>query len=275
MRLHLSQPAVSAQLNRLRDMFRDPLLIPGRRGMTPTAKALELIIPLSEALEKIRDTVQSHDVFDPATDALTVTLACTDYIQVAVVMPLIQQLQTLAPGVRVAVRHFAPNLLEQQLIMGEVDAVIATPGIGQKPLSVQHLFYEKYVLIGRAGHPELTETLTLDDFCRLKHIIVSPDGGGFTTPIDTFLAASGLQREVVVSAASFLFLPGMVSMSDLVALVPARLIQTSMHQLTVVELPWINERFDVSLMWHTRSQSHAGNRWLRELIIRLNAEPGA
>ena len=36
-RLHLSQPAVSAQLSRLRDAFDDPLLIPAQRGMTPTA----------------------------------------------------------------------------------------------------------------------------------------------------------------------------------------------------------------------------------------------
>jgi hypothetical protein len=39
-RLHLSQPAVSAQLSRLRDAFDDPLLIPAQRGMTPTAKAI-------------------------------------------------------------------------------------------------------------------------------------------------------------------------------------------------------------------------------------------
>jgi len=31
-RLHLSQPAVSAQLSRLRDMFDDPLLIPAQRA---------------------------------------------------------------------------------------------------------------------------------------------------------------------------------------------------------------------------------------------------
>src|SRR4051812_7811207 len=49
-RLHLSQPAVSAQLGRLRDLFGDPLLIPAQRGMTPTAKADELLAPLRDAL---------------------------------------------------------------------------------------------------------------------------------------------------------------------------------------------------------------------------------
>lgn len=41
-RLHLSQPAVSLQLARLREFFADPLLLPGPRGMRPTARAEEL-----------------------------------------------------------------------------------------------------------------------------------------------------------------------------------------------------------------------------------------
>ncbi len=45
-RLHLSQPAVSTQLNRLRKVFDDLLLIPAQRGMTPTVKAIELLDPL-------------------------------------------------------------------------------------------------------------------------------------------------------------------------------------------------------------------------------------
>lgn len=103
-RLHLSQPAVSAQLNRLRDLFDDPLLIPARRGMTPTAKALELIIPVRESLEKLRHTLQSHKDFHPERAKLTVAISCTDYTQAAIVMPLVLALREQAPGVRIAVR---------------------------------------------------------------------------------------------------------------------------------------------------------------------------
>jgi DNA-binding transcriptional LysR family regulator len=59
-RLHLSQPAVSAQLSRLRDLFDDPLLIPAQRGMTPSAKAVELLDPLRQALDQVRAAVLSH-----------------------------------------------------------------------------------------------------------------------------------------------------------------------------------------------------------------------
>lgn len=36
-RLNLSQPSVSVQLARLREVFNDPLLVPAQRGMRPTA----------------------------------------------------------------------------------------------------------------------------------------------------------------------------------------------------------------------------------------------
>lgn len=178
-RLCLSQPAVSAQLNRLRGMFNDPLLIPGRRGMTPTPKALELMATLGGALAKIRDTLQSHEDFDPLHDSLTVSLACTDYVQAAVIMPLIVTLQEIAPGVRIAVRNYDPHQLAHQLSSGDVDAAIATPDPAQAQLRTQHLYDESYVLIGRPQHPELNDQLTMEAFAKLEHIIVSPSGGRF------------------------------------------------------------------------------------------------
>ncbi|MEE7547232.1 LysR family transcriptional regulator, partial [Xanthomonas sp. Kuri4-1] len=38
-RLHLSQPSVSIHLGKLREALGDPLLLPGPRGMRPTARA--------------------------------------------------------------------------------------------------------------------------------------------------------------------------------------------------------------------------------------------
>src|SRR5687768_6317895 len=97
-RLHLSQPAVSAQLSRLRELFDDPLLIPMQRGMTPTAKALELLDPLRLALDQVRATLVEHRHFDPRKASLTVAIACTDYLQTVVVQPLAVALRKWAPG---------------------------------------------------------------------------------------------------------------------------------------------------------------------------------
>ena len=52
-RLNLSQPSVSVQLAKLREVFKDPLLVPAQRGMRPTARADELREPLRDALESL------------------------------------------------------------------------------------------------------------------------------------------------------------------------------------------------------------------------------
>ncbi|HSX63500.1 MAG TPA: LysR family transcriptional regulator, partial [Pseudoxanthomonas sp.] len=56
-RLHFSQPSVSVHLAKLRDIFGDPLLLPGPRGMRPTARAETLREPLRLALEALEHAV--------------------------------------------------------------------------------------------------------------------------------------------------------------------------------------------------------------------------
>ena len=126
-RLHLSQPAVSAQLSRLRQVFEDSLLIPVQRGMTPTAKALELLDPLRQALDQVRATVAVHRNFDPANAKLTLAIACTDYLQAAVVQPLIAHLRRKAPAVRVSMLNLDLAVLDAQMARGDVDLALMTP----------------------------------------------------------------------------------------------------------------------------------------------------
>lgn len=271
-RLHLSQPAVSAQLNRLRHEFDDPLLIPAQRGMTPTAKAIELIDPLRQSLDQVRATVALHRSFDPAKAKLTFSIACTDYLQAAVVKPLLVKLRAQAPGVRVAICNLNLPQLEQQMARGDVDLALITPEAGPSSLRARHLFNERYVLIGRRKHPRLRAGITVAEFAQLEHVIVSLDGGGFVTPVDSTLAALGHRRNAVLSAASFLFVPEIVSSSDFVALVPERLVRDQVDKLKVVDCPFPVEGFAVGMVWHERVHGHSGQRWIREEIVSLIAD---
>jgi DNA-binding transcriptional LysR family regulator len=271
-RLHLSQPAVSAQLNRLRELFDDPLLIPVQRGMTPTAKALELLDPLRHALDQVRATLVEHRRFDPLEARLTVTIACTDYLQTTVVQPLAVALRKRAPGVRIALRHLDPPRLEAQMAAGEVDLALMTPEQGPASLRSRHLFDERYVLIGRRRHPGLRRGLSVEQFARLDQVVVSLRGGDFTTPVDDGLAALGCRRNVALSAASFLFVPEIVARSDFVALVPERLVRDRREAFKVVECPFPVPGFAVAMLWHERDHGHSGQRWVRELVVELAGE---
>lgn len=270
-RLHLSQPAVSAQLSRLRDMFDDPLLIPAQRGMTPTAKALDLLDPLRRSLDQVRTTVSRHSDFAPAQATLTTVIACTDYLQAALVQPLVLQLRKRAPGVRLALRSLDLPQLDAQMARGEVDLALMTPGVAAPSLRTRHLFDERYVLIGRRGHPKLRRSITVAEFAQLEHVIVSLRGGDFVTPVDDTLAAQGYKRNVVLSTSSFLFLPEIVSQSDFVALVPQRLVRDRASQLRIVECPFPVDGFEVGMVWHERNHSHPGQRWVREELAAVSS----
>ncbi len=154
---------------------------------------------------------------------------------------------------------------------GEIDLAIASKDTSNPHLHAKHLFEESYVLIGRKGHDKLRDGLTEEEFSGLEQLIVSPSGGGFSTPVDAALGASGRHRTVVASAASFLLVPDIVAASDLVALVPRRLLKARMPALDVIDVPWLNERFQIELLWHERTQGHPGHEWIRKLIPQLLA----
>jgi len=103
-----------------------------------------------------------------------------------------------------------------------------------------------------------------------RNFLASHDRG-WPGSMGDFLRMEGCQRRVAASAASFLVVPGMVGSSDLVAVVPRRLLRTAGPSLDVMEVPWLSESFEVALIWHERSQGHQGHRWIRELVHDLTA----
>lgn len=264
-RLHLSQPAVSTQLSRLREMFNDPLLIPAHRGMIPTAKALELLSPLRLSLDQVRDTLTTHQHFDPTQAELTVTIACTDYLQAVSGLSIIKELRKQAPGIRVALRNLEPPRLEAQMACGEVDLALMTPDEAPPALRTRQLYEEVYVLVGHRDHPHIREGMTIEDYVQLEHVVVSLSGGSFSTLVDQTLQTLGYTRNVVLSVASFLFIPEIIAQSHLVALVPRRLVagRTDLKQVTP---PAISLGFSVGMVWHERNHGHSAHRWVREQI---------
>src|SRR4051794_3751380 len=78
-RLNFSQPSISVHLSKLRDIFGDPLLLPGPRGMRPTARAEQLREPLRLALEALDSAVSPASPFDPREANQTWRVAASDY----------------------------------------------------------------------------------------------------------------------------------------------------------------------------------------------------
>ncbi|BCD84044.1 transcriptional regulator [Pseudomonas solani] len=266
-RLNFSQPSVSVHLAKLREIFDDPLLLPGPRGMRPTARAEELREPLRQALESLERAVAPASPFDPAQARDTWRVAATDYGESAILLPALAGLRTAAPATRIAVVEMVPSRIAKQAELGDIDLAFHT--VEGSPLNLRRrtLFAERYVLAGRAGHPRLKRRPTLKQFCTLDQVIVSPDGGGFSGVTDAALAEHGLERRVVLSVPHFLFLRSVLESTDLVAMLPERLVGNS-GTLQVVDAPLEVPGYEMAMLWHERSHRDPAHQWLREQIVK-------
>jgi len=274
-RLHISQPALSSQLARLRDFFGDKLLVPAQRGMIPTARALELEAPLRHALDEVRRVAAASTSFEPDRAELTMTVAASDYVQAAVLVDVALRLRGAAPKLRLAIRQIDGAAIGGQMERGEVDLAFMTAETAPAYLRHKLLFEEHYVAIARRNHPRVRGDLSLDAFLAEEHVVVSPRGGSFSTAIDVALADAGASRRVVLSAASFLFVPKIVEQSDLLALIPARLADHCSERLAIFAPPVAVPGFKISLLWHDRAHEHPAHRWLRGFVARIFDSPAA
>lgn len=264
-RLNFSQPSVSVHLAKLRDVLGDPLLLPGPRGMRPTARAEALREPLREALEALEQAVAPARPFNPAEASHAWRVAATDYAESTIILPALAGLRAAAPGTRLAVVEAVPPRLARQAEQGEIDLGFHTSEGAPEGLRGKVLFAERYVLVGRAGHPRLKRRPTLAQFCKLEHVIVSPDGGGFIGVTDEALAKVGLTRKVVLSVPHFLFMSSVLASTDLVGMLPARLVRGN-GALQMVEPPVEVPGYEMAMLWHERVHRDPAHRWLREFI---------
>src|SRR5699024_1410358 len=123
-RLNISQPALSGQLARLRDLFDDPLLVPSEngRGMVPTQRAIELRPQLSEALTRLRSAVTVASAFDPSTARRTFVVATNDSVFTIIGLDVLERITSQRnPGLRIAVIPSDDADLVARMERGEVD----------------------------------------------------------------------------------------------------------------------------------------------------------
>jgi DNA-binding transcriptional LysR family regulator len=267
-RLHLSQPSVSVQLRKLRQIFADPLLAPAPGGMLATTRAQALLQPLRAALSQMRHVLEPRQSLDPATAQLTWQVAAADYAEYAILLPLLGHLRKAAPGVRIAVREAAHSRMIKQLENGAVD--LGLLALEEVPQRLHHrvLFKEHYVLVARKRHPALKGKLSVDTLCQLEYVVVSPEGGGFRGVTDTVLEGKGRKRRVVLSVPHFLFVPEVVAQTDLVAMLPSRLVKDRSNHIQVAVPPLPIPSYEMAMIWHERSHLDPAHIWLREQVSR-------
>jgi DNA-binding transcriptional LysR family regulator len=266
--LHLSQPATSSALARLREALGDPLLVRTARGMQPTGRAVELAPQVRQLLEHIGQVLAAPAAFDPGVASAVFTVAATDYFIELVNAPVAQRLRKLAPQVRLAWRPVTVDGLVPRLERGELDIVVTSRVRTPETLRSRPLLKESFTGIARKGHPQARKGMLLDAFCQLPHVLVSPGGTDvFHGSMDNALAQRGLARQVVFSVPQFRFAVDIVESTDAVAVFPTRLAAQFAQRVRRFELPLAPPDFEIVMAWHERTHRMPAHQWLREVFL--------
>ncbi len=272
--LHLTQPAVSNALNRLRTLFDDVLFVKSASGMLPTPRADGISVLLDEGFASLRLAVQAGRAFDAKTSTRTFHLYLSDIGQAVFVPPLVSRLSKIAPGIQIATTYLPLDTAQQLMKLGQIDLAVGTFSGLHKDFIQQRLFRERYVVLVRAKHPKIGAKISVEQFFAAQHVIYTPTAGShglFEAELNLFAAKSGHTRTVALQLAHSSGIERVVATSDLIACVPSRMATAMTHSDTVkaLSLPFEVSPTDISQFWHERSHRDEGHQWLRGLFFEM------
>ncbi|AYD00204.1 LysR substrate-binding domain-containing protein [Neorhizobium sp. NCHU2750] len=267
-RLGITQPALSNALNRLRETLRDPLFVRERYGIRPTELAQEIAPAIAEALAKLDDVVLGQQEFDPGTAERLFTIAPNDYVEFVLVPAIVARLRDVAPGIRLRLTPFGSDLSETGILSGTTAMALGRPVDPPDNLVVQHLMNDGLACVLRADHPEIGDSISREEYERLKHVNMLPPGR-LRAGLFQSLEKQGLKREVAVSVTHFLSIPELIAVTDYCTTLPTLICRRLAldPRLKVLPAPVDLGTFPVEMAWHVRYRNDPAHRWLRGLIV--------
>lgn len=265
-RLHLSVPATSRTLGRIRQTFGDPILVRAGRGLVPTPRALAIQERLHQLVEEAHALVELGRDVDLSALERTFTIRANDALIGVLAARLVTRVHAEAPGVTLRFvsegdEDLAP--LRDDLIDLDL-GMIADFG---PEVRTQQLTRERLVGLVAAGHRLASGHTTLARIAEAEHIGVSRRGrtrGAF----DEVLAQHGLERKVVAVVPTFTAAAHIIANSDLTGLITAGYAHqvAALTGARVYEIPAELPALPLSQAWHVRHDLDGAHQWLRTQV---------
>lgn len=268
LKMNLTQPAISHALNRLRQLFDDPLFERQGHVMTPTPLTRSIIDQVRRALRGFEVTLSGAAHFDPASSERNFSLAVRDVLEASVLPGLMANISAAAPSATLNTLQVSRRELESELAAGTLDAAIDVLLPLPNDVRRAQLAGDQTVVLVRRGHPLVKRrALTLDTYLEMEHIQTSSRRRGPGLE-DVELSRQGLQRKIRLRCQHYFAACRVVSQTDLALTMPDRLARIVNQQFTnqILPLPLTMPSLDVYLYWHANVDNDPANTWLRAQI---------
>ncbi|WP_208985996.1 LysR family transcriptional regulator [Labrenzia sp. OB1] len=265
--LGVNQSAVSYTINKLRQVFQDPLFIRQARRLHATVRCEDIVQQARRLTSEFRQLAAPPD-FDPAMASQKFTIACNFYERVLIIPEIVHTLKREAPNLELEIID-ASGIGHERLLLNEADLLIGPFERSGPHFYRRDLYQDRYVCLLDPAHPNAGKPLSLDDYLGLDHVLVTY-GGQWRSRYLIELERLGKDLKVALRVPSPAGLERLVSGSDLVATVPERLSKAVGAGLRVVDCP-VDTSVTIGLVWTTLNHRFPVHMWVRDMVYRLNS----
>lgn len=265
-RLHLSTPAMSHVLARIRLMADDPILVRAGRKLVPTPHALALQEPVRQLLAQAQAVLVRGGGASLASLQRVFTVRAPEGVSLVFGAPLSVALEKVMPCASVRFLSESP-VDDSALREGRIDIDLGS--LAPKDPELQTVLLARQNLVGavQSGHALLRGRLTVQRFAAARHVEI-PLSSRDVSPVDEALQALGLQRFVAMTVHSSYGALVVAARTQLVTCVPdvmAQAMQAAL-KLDVFKLPLEVRAVPRYMAWHPRHTADPAHQAFRACL---------
>lgn len=263
----LSQPAMSAALAKLRELFSDKLFerVAGSYRLTPLAETLAE--PLQAALQAVQRTLDHNTDFEPQTSRRAFRLAVSDHLLVVLCPRLVERIHRLAPSIQLHTQPVTPDI---GALLGarKVDLSIQPANL-VRGCESKVLFEDEWVCAAWKGNDAVKDGLTSEQLYTLPHASFAAS----RVSLAEQMIVPPLAKTPVVrmTTRTFASLPFLLQGTPLIGILQRSLGERmqSVADIRVLDLPIPTPALLFEMSWNAIYSADPAHAWLRERVAEV------
>ena len=274
-RLNLSQSATSSALQRLREMFDDPIVVRQGQRMLPSTRALLIREELKTGLATLVSVIVQLRGDEKEKRHRLVSLSAPEHVQ----LTLLDSLQSIMMSEGNDM-DFKILTLDQKEMIEHLDQCRADIALGSftalsDKFHRRKLYKETMVAVMRKDHPAFAnmadDRISMADFTKYPHLVVSNSEDIGETHLSKWLASKSVKRKVAVVVEHISMITDIMRNTDFICLGTERSFQVtpeSDRYLGHMRLPkeLATDYYLIEMVWHDRTNQDAALGGVRDAI---------
>lgn len=266
--LHVTPPAISQGLGRLRAELDDPLFDRAGREMQPNSFAQSIFLRFRAALAEIDQAIAGAREFDALATDRVFRIALSELGEIGWLPLIARAVHSAAPLARVDVLPLDPDGIEDALSRGTVDLAI-TPTRLAGAFERSHVKSQPYAVATTSSRRHRARVLDRIAYADAAHVAVASDTGAML--LDAARRDAGIVVQPTLTVQHFATLPPLlVAVPELVATIPSAIAAgwATAWPITATDLPFAMEPIELSLYRRRSAQQSTALDWFHETVAR-------